>query len=159
MDLVNRHSKNQEKIGTSWRTALKEVRENLHRKYREKKNTIKEQIHKLLANESKTFEELLNFEKERSVEVLKLAADLKNKDPSNESLRTVELKNQQLNNIWSETCRELNVVLERQRERLNRLDENLKSARLTPMSTSAQNLTALRDQRNSIHNLRTNNVN
>lgn len=158
-NLLKKHSTDQETIGKTWIKSLNKIRETLHNKAIEKKNAIKEEISKLLAEEKRILDQLVTFEKEKTDDILRQIADNSLKTKAFDDSKIDDMKNHQMNTIWTETLQDISVVLDRQKNRIKSLDDQFKSSRPATTSVSTQNINALREQQNSVQELKANNIN
>lgn len=119
--LVQEHLDHQEKLGKIWNQALDKARDQIRKKYQAKKHEIKEDIHKQKTKERELMDQIVANQKLTADELSRMCGELQG-GMSDQGLQ--DFKSQQLDRYWTEMGREFEVVLDRQRDKIQRLDQS-----------------------------------
>jgi len=138
-ELAKQHSEEQEKIGKSWTRILKEAKDKLIQEHKSKREALTIQLDKLRAEEKQLSTDLIKSEKQSVQQLAHIssrlsALEVKNRSSVNSSTqekeveidkKVEELRNQQLNQIWTETLQDITNIIERHKDRVKRMEQIL----------------------------------
>jgi hypothetical protein len=138
-ELAKQHSEEQEKIGKCWARILKEAKDKLIHEHMSKREALTKQLDKLKAQEKQLSTDLTKNEKQSLQQLADIssrlsALEVKNRSFANSSTKEKEaeidkkieeLRNQQLNQIWTETLQDITNIIERHKDRVKRMEQIL----------------------------------
>jgi hypothetical protein len=177
-ELAKQHSEEQEKIGKSWTRILKEAKDRLIQEHNSKREALTKQLDNLKAQEKQLSTDLIKNEKQLIQQLAHIstrlsALEVKNRSFANSSTqekeveiykKIEELRNQQLNQIWTETLQDITNIIERHKDRVKRMEQILmnkmnEEKSLLKFSDHSSNpeLIALKEQEKTISDQRSKN--
>ena len=119
--LVQEHLDHQEKLAKIWSQALDKAREQIRKKYQTKKHEVKEEIQKLKTKEREVMDQIVANQKLTADELTRMCGEMQGGISDD---RFQDFKSQQMDRYWTEMGRDFELILDRQRDKIQRLEQN-----------------------------------